>query len=157
MTRDRARVKLGSDARRLLDSPNFGHLATLEADGSPKVEPVWVGREGDRILVATDRRTRKARNMERDPRVALSVTSQENPYEQALFRGRVVELRPDPDLAVLDRLARQYLGTPFPRRRWPSRAVYVIEPTIARYYRSPLEHRPTGASSVFESPPAEET
>jgi PPOX class probable F420-dependent enzyme len=149
-------MKLCPDTRRLLDAPNFGHLATLMQDGSPKVEPVWVAREGERILVATDRRTIKGRNMDRDPRVALSVTSQENPYEQALIRGRVVEVRPDADLAALDRIARQYLGTAFPRRSWPSRAVYVIEAKVARYYKSPLEHRPTGAPSVFESPPTEE-
>jgi PPOX class probable F420-dependent enzyme len=149
-------MKLCSDTRRLLDAPNFGHLATLMEDGSPKVEPVWVAREGDRILVASDRRTIKSRNIDRDPRVALSVTSQENPYEQALIRGRVVEIRPDADLAALDRIARQYLGAAFPRRSWPSRAVYVIEAKVARYYKSPLEHRPTGASSVFESPPAKE-
>ena len=149
-------MKLCPDARRLLDAPNFGHLATLMEDGSPKVEPVWVAREGDLVLIATDQRTIKGRNMARDPRVALSVTSQENPYEQVLIRGRVVEIRSDSDLAALDRIAQQYLGSPFPRRKWPSRAVYVIEATVARYTRSPLEHRPTGASSVFESPPAKE-
>jgi PPOX class probable F420-dependent enzyme len=150
-------MKLCADTRRLLDAQNFGHLATLMSDGSPKVEPVWVARQGDLVLVATDRRTRKGRNMARDPRVALSVVSQENPYEQVLIRGRVVEIRPDPDLAALDRIAAQYLGRPFPRRSWPSRAVFVIEPRLARYHKSPLEHRPTGASSVFESRSTEET
>jgi PPOX class probable F420-dependent enzyme len=143
-------MKLCPDARRLLDAPSFGHLATLMADGSPKVEPVWVAREGDLVLVATDRRTRKARNMERDPRVALSVVSQENPYEQLLIRGRVVEVRSDADLAALDRISRQYLSSAFPRRKWPSRAVFAIEATLARYTKSPLEHRPSDASSVFE-------
>ncbi|HZO09121.1 MAG TPA: PPOX class F420-dependent oxidoreductase [Myxococcota bacterium] len=149
-------MKLCPDARRLLDAPNFGHLATLMADGSPKVEPVWVAREGDLVLIATDRRTLKGRNMERDPRVALSVTSQDDPYEQVLIRGRVVEIRPDADLAALDRLSRQYLGSAFPRRKWPSRAVFAVEATLARYYKSPLEHRPTAASSVFESRSTEE-
>jgi PPOX class probable F420-dependent enzyme len=150
-------MKLCPDARRLLDAPNFGHLATLMADGAPKVEPVWVAREGDLVLIATDRRTLKGRNMERDPRVALSVTSQENPYEQLLIRGRVVEIRPDADLAALDRISQHYLGSAFPRRKWPSRAVFAIEASVARYYRSPLAHRPTAASSVFESRSTEES
>jgi len=137
-------MKLGPDVRRLLDAPNFGHLATLMEDGSPKVEPVWVAREGDLVLVATDERTIKGRNMARDPRVALSITSHENPYEQVLIRGRVVELRPDRELEALDRLSRRYLGAPFPRRKWPSRAIYVIEAKLARYYKSPLDHRPAG-------------
>lgn len=149
-------MKLSDDAKRLLDAPNFGHLATLMPDGAPKVEPVWIAREGDLVLIATDERTIKGRNMAGDARVALSVVSQENPYDQLLIRGRVVEVRDDGELRYLDRISQQYLGAPFPRRKWPSRAVYAIEATLARTYRSPLEHTPTDASSVFDGPPSEE-
>ena len=97
---------LNDDIRRLVDAPNFAHLATLMADGSPKVEPVWVGREGDRILIATDRKSLKAINMEHDARVALSITDYVNPYEQALIRGRVVEIRDDGDLKGIDAIWR---------------------------------------------------
>ena len=131
-------VALGDDARRLLDGPNFGHLSTLMADGAPKVEPVWVMREGDRIVVTTDARSIKAANVARDARVALSVTAAGDPYEQLLVRGRVVEVRPDEDLAVLDAFAQKYLGAPFPRRRWSERVVIVIEPDLARHYVSKL-------------------
>jgi PPOX class probable F420-dependent enzyme len=129
---------LDADVRRLVDGPNFAALATLMPDGSPKVEPVWIGRDGDHILIATDRRGLKGRNLELDKRVALSITSVDDPYEQALVRGRVVETRDDNDLTVLDELSSQYLGRPFPRRKWSSRVVYFVEPSIARYYQSPL-------------------
>jgi PPOX class probable F420-dependent enzyme len=129
---------LGDDARRLLDGANFGHLSTLMADGSPKVEPVWVAREGDCVLVTTDGRSIKAQNIERDPRVALSVTAFDDPYDQLLIRGRVVEVRPDDDLAVLDGFSEKYLGTPFARRRWSRRVVLVVEADLARSYHSPL-------------------
>lgn len=145
-------MKLCPDTRRLLDAPNFAHLSTLMPDGSPKVEPVWVAREGDQVLIATDERTIKGQNMGRDPRVALSVVSLENPYEQALVRGRVVEVRDDNALHYLDQMSQQYIGAPFPRRKWRSRAVYVIHAQLARYYKSALEHRPTHASSVFGAP-----
>lgn len=135
---------LGADVRRLLDAPNFAALATLMPDGAPKVEPVWVGREGDHVLIATDSRGVKGRNLEIDGRVALSVTDFANPYEQALIRGTVVETRDDNDLVVLDALSQQYLGKPFPRRKWSSRVVYVIAAHVARYYVSPLEHTPPG-------------
>ncbi len=125
-----------------MDAPNFASLATLMPDGSPKVEPVWVGREGDLVLIATDSRSLKGRNLDADGRVALSVTDYENPYEQVLIRGRVVETRDDNDLQVLDTLSQQYLGKPFPRRKWSSRVVYVVEASVARYYQSPLEHTP---------------
>src|SRR5689334_20006008 len=89
---------LSEGARALLDGANFAHLATLQPDGSPKVEPVWVGREGDTLLVATDRKSLKVRNVEGDDRVAVSVTGFADPYDQLLVRGTVTEVRPDDDL-----------------------------------------------------------
>jgi len=138
-------VRLDDDARRLLDGANYGHLATLMADGSPKVEPVWVGREGDLVLIPTDAKSIKAINAARDPRVALSVVAFDDPYDQLLVRGKVVETRDDDDLAAMDAFAQKYLGSSFPRRRWSKRVVLVIAPTLARYYRSTLRHQ--GAQS----------
>jgi PPOX class probable F420-dependent enzyme len=138
-------ARLDADARRLLDGANYGHLATLMADGWPKVDPVWVGREDDLVLVTTDAKSIKAINVARDARVALSVTAFDNPYEQVLLRGRVVELRDDPDLVAMDQLSQKYLGGSFPRRRWSQRVVIVIAPTVARYYQSKLRHQ--GGSS----------
>jgi len=133
-------ARLGDAAQRLLDGPNFGHLATLMDDGAPKVEPVWVGRDGERVLVATDGNSIKARNATRDARVALSVIDLADPYDQLLVRGRVIEIRPDDNLEVLDHLSQKYLDAPFPRRRWSRRVVLVIEPDLARHYRAPLHH-----------------
>ena len=143
--------RLPADVKRVLDGRSFGHLATLQPDGAPKVEPVWLGREGEHVLIATDQRTLKGRNMARDPRVALSIVDLENPYEQVLIRGRVIEVRADRDLAGLDALSHKYLGRPFPRRDWPSRAIYVIEADLARYYRSPLVH-PRGERELSGGP-----
>ncbi|MCZ6828428.1 MAG: TIGR03618 family F420-dependent PPOX class oxidoreductase [Gammaproteobacteria bacterium] len=134
--------ELNDDVKRLLDGPNFAHLATLMADGSPKVEPTWISRDGNLVLIATDSRGIKGQNIARDSRVALSVTSFDDPYEQVLIRGVVIETRDDNGLEVLDSLSRQYIGCEFPRRKWSSRVVYVIEPSVARYYQSPLEHSP---------------
>jgi PPOX class probable F420-dependent enzyme len=135
---------LSDDAKRLIDAPNIAHLTTLMEDGFPKAEPVWVGRDGDRIVVCTDRRSIKGQNIDRDPRVALSITDFDNPYEQLLIRGRVVEARDDGDLAIMDGLSQKYIGAPFPRRKWPSRVAYYIEADVARYYLSPLKHTPPG-------------
>lgn len=131
-------VTLDDDARRLLDGANYGHLATLQEGGGPKTDVVWVGREDDLVLVATDARSIKAQNAARDRRVALSVVAFEDPYDQLLVRGRVVEIRDDDELVVLDAMAQKYLGTPFPRRKWSKRVVLVIRPHVARAYRSAL-------------------
>jgi PPOX class probable F420-dependent enzyme len=144
---------LSPAAEALIDGANFAHLATLMPDGAPKVEPVWVGRDGHLLLIATDAGTLKAKNAAGDPRVALSVTAFDNPYEQLLVRGRVVEVRPDDDLRVLDALSRKYLGEPFARRRWSQRIVLAIQPDVARHYTSSLRHPPAdrpGASATPE-------
>jgi PPOX class probable F420-dependent enzyme len=129
---------LNTAARRLLDGANIAHLSTVQPDGAPKAEPVWVLRDGDLILITTDAKSLKARNIAADPRVALSIVDYHNPYEQLLVRGRVVETRGDPELAVLDAMARKYLAVDFPRRRWAQRLVFVIEANAVRAYSSPL-------------------
>jgi nitroimidazol reductase NimA-like FMN-containing flavoprotein (pyridoxamine 5'-phosphate oxidase superfamily) len=65
-------IQLSSEIKALLDRPNFVHLATLMADGSPQSVPVWVRREGDHVLICTGDGSLKARNTLRDPRVARS-------------------------------------------------------------------------------------
>jgi PPOX class probable F420-dependent enzyme len=127
--------------RRLLAGPNYAHLATLMKDGAPTSVPVWVGLEGDRILVGTGSGSPKARNTRRDPRVALSVTDLQDPYKAALIRGRVIEQRPDEDNAIMDKVAVKYTGKPFPLRG-ADRIVLVVEPEHVVYRALPFEHKP---------------
>lgn len=134
---------LSPDVRTLLDEPNFCHLATLMPDGSPQSAPVWVGLEGDRILIATGEGSLKAKNIRRDPRVSLSVVAMDNPYREAQIRGRVVERRPDAKFEVMDRISRKYTGKEFPMRANPEqRVVLVIEVQRARYTVLPFSHTP---------------
>jgi PPOX class probable F420-dependent enzyme len=128
--------------KELLDRPNFAHLATLMPDGSPQSVPVWVGREGDRIVICTGEASLKARNTRRDPRVALSVVDHGNPYEEIQIRGRVVERRPDSTFAVMDPISRKYTGKPFPFREPQGRVALVIEVDKSRYVKLPFEHTP---------------
>jgi PPOX class probable F420-dependent enzyme len=132
-------TKLGDDVKALLDGPNFAHLATLRKDGAPQVDPVWVGREGDRILVGTGEGTVKAKNSHADSRVALSIVGFRNPYDEAMIRGRVVEWRPDPDLKVMDEISCKYIGKPFPWRSPEGRVVLVIEPLNVTAKKLPFE------------------
>jgi len=64
---------LPDDVRALFDGPNYAHVATLMPDGGPHSVPVWIGVEADRIVFLTSPGSRKARNLERDARVAISV------------------------------------------------------------------------------------
>ena len=136
-------MTLSPDVRALLDEPNFAHLASLLPDGSPQSAPVWVGVEGDRILVATGEGSLKARNTKRDPRVSLSVVAMDNPYREAQIRGRVIERRPDRDLKIMDAISHKYTSAPFPMRGNPEqRVVLVIEVERARFAVLPFTHTP---------------
>jgi nitroimidazol reductase NimA-like FMN-containing flavoprotein (pyridoxamine 5'-phosphate oxidase superfamily) len=75
-------IQLSSEIKALLDRPNFVHLARLMADGSPQSVPVWVGREGDHVLICTGDGSLKARNTLRDPRVPLAVVDFRDPYQE---------------------------------------------------------------------------
>jgi PPOX class probable F420-dependent enzyme len=135
-------VPLSAEAKALIDRPNFAHLATLMPDGSPQNVPVWVGREGDRLVVCTSEGSLKGRNTRRDARVALSIVDFHNPYEEVQLRGRVVERRPDPDLKVMDPISHKYIGKPFPMRSYEGRVALVIELDKVRYTKLPFEHTP---------------
>src|SRR5947209_12742620 len=120
---------LSAEAKALIDRPNFAHLATLMTDGSPHSVPVWVGREGDRLLVCTSEGSLKGRNTRRDPRVALSIVDFHDPYEEVQLRGRVVERRPDPGLKIMDPVSHKYTGKAFPMRSHEGRVALLIEST----------------------------
>jgi PPOX class probable F420-dependent enzyme len=135
-------LQLSNDVKALLDGPNFAHLATLMPDGSPQNAPVWVGREGDRILICTGEGSLKAKNTLRDPHVALSIVGFHDPYSEAQLRGRVVERRADGDFRYMDVISHKYIGRPFPFRSPEGRVALVIEIEKQRYTKLPFEHTP---------------
>jgi PPOX class probable F420-dependent enzyme len=124
-------TEMTADVRRLVERPNYAHIATLMPDGAPHSVPVWIDLEGDNLVVLTGPGSRKARNLERDPRVAISIIDVDQPYASALIRGRLVE-RIDGDRAweIIDRICRKYTGQPYQPR--VDRIVLVIKPDHAQ-------------------------
>ena len=118
-------IPISPEVRELLDAPNYVHLSTLRADGSPRNWVVWVGLEDDYILVCTSDTIWKAKDMRRDPRVALSVTDMANPYRMAAIQGRVVDVRRDEDCRYMDPISVKYTNAPLPSRG-PDRVCFVI-------------------------------
>lgn len=116
--------------RELLDGRNFVHMATVMPDGSPQVTPLWVDFDGTHILVNTAEGRQKPRNIRRDPRVALSVVDQSNPYTMASIRGKVVDVSAEGADDHIDRLAKKYLGQDKYPYRQPGeqRLIVKIEP-----------------------------
>jgi len=117
-------IPIPRNVRQLLGAPNYVHLSTLRADGSPRNWVVWVGLEDDYILVCTSDATWKAKDMRRDPRVAMSVTDTADPYRMAAIQGRVVEVRPDEGCRYMDPISFKYTNVPFPSRG-PDRLCFV--------------------------------
>lgn len=136
-------IALPDDVRALLEAPNYVHLSTLRADGSPRNWVVWAGLEGDHILVCTGDSTWKARDMSRDRRVGISVADLANPYRMAAVQGRVVEVRSDEDCRHMDPISVKYTGSPFPARG-PGRVCFVIAAEKAGNRTLGFTHSPGG-------------
>jgi len=87
-------IPIPDDVRELLQAPNYVHLSTLRADGSPRNWVVWAGLEDDRILVCTSDANREGEgHAPRSPASQLSLTDITNPYRMAAIQGRVEEVR----------------------------------------------------------------
>jgi len=104
-------AELSENARKKIEEPNFGYLATVMEDGSPQVSPVWVDLENGYVVVNTAMGRVKERNVRRDPRVAISVADRENQYDKIDVRGRVVDMiEGDEAEQHIDKMAKKYLG-----------------------------------------------
>src|SRR4051794_37281254 len=100
---------LNEQTKEIIDKKGFAHVATLMDDGSPQVTPVWVDYEGDDVYINTAEGRLKAQNINRDPRVALSITDPDDPYRMVTLRGRVEEMTEDGADEHIDSLAKKYL------------------------------------------------
>ena len=114
----------------LLESTALAHVATIGPDGEPQVNPVWFGWDGTHVLFSQTTTRQKVRNLERDPRIALSIVDPDNPYRYLEIRGVVERVDPDPDIAFINSMAKKYLG----QDRYPwhrpedERVVVVVRP-----------------------------
>ena len=120
-----------AEVSRLVARPNYAHIATLMPDGAPHSVPVWIDLEGDNLAILTGPGSQKARNLERDPRLAISIIDADQPYASALIRGQVVEfLDGDRAWEIIDRISRKYTGHPYPLRS--DRIILLIKPDHAQ-------------------------
>jgi PPOX class probable F420-dependent enzyme len=134
-------AELPDSVRALLGRANFAHVATVLPNGAPHSVPVWIALEGDRIAFFTQERSRKARNLAADPRIAISIVDHEDPYEMAQIRGRVVEtVGGEEALAIMDRMSLRYTGKPWPYR---GGVALLVEPEKASTTKLQFQHTPT--------------
>ena len=109
---------LSEKARALIARPLLASLATLNPDGSPQITPLWIDLDGDDVVFNTAQGRRKARNLERDARVAVTVIDPDDPYNVVAFQGTVTDVTTEGADAHIDALAKKYLGVDtYPMRR----------------------------------------
>jgi len=125
-----ANVNIPEEYSDLVKKRALAYLATIMADGSPQVTPVWFDIVDGLIRVNTARGRQKDRNMTREPRVALTIQDPDDPYRYMQVRGVVVETTEKDADGHIDLLAQKYLD----EERYPwrnpadTRVIYSIQP-----------------------------
>ena len=105
-------------AQALIAKKVLAHIASLDADGSPNVSPVWVETDGDDLVINTALGRAKARNLASDARVAVSIVDPDDDHSIITLRGSVVVFTTIGADEVIDRLAKKYLDVDaYPNRR----------------------------------------
>lgn len=123
-------VNIPASHRDIFEGKNFAHIATVMKDGSPQVTPVWIDIDGDTIVFNTAEGRTKARNLDRDGRVALSVHDQANPYRYIQVRGVVESKTVEGAEAHIDKMAKKYRDADrYSHVPGQQRVIYRIRPT----------------------------
>ncbi len=114
----------------LLESNALANVATIGPKGEPQNNPVWFGWDGTHILFSQTKGRQKYQNLQREPRVALSIVDPANPYRYLEIRGKVVRIDEDSDLAFINSMAKKYLDQDVYPWHKPEdeRVVVVVQP-----------------------------
>lgn len=114
----------------LLESTALAHVATVGPGGEPQSNPVWFGWDGEHVMFSQTTTRQKYRNVQREPRVALSIVDPSNPYRYLEIRGVVERIDPDPKFAYINSMAKKYMGMDVYPNIQPGeeRVVVVVHP-----------------------------
>ncbi len=127
-------ARVEGQAEELLKAKNFCVVSTLRKDGSVHTAPVWVDvRDGQPVLNSAEGRAWPT-NLERDPRVTLTVQNLENPYQYVEIRGKVAERTHDGADEHIDWLAKKYLDADSYPNRQPGEQRVIIRVDPDRVY-----------------------
>ncbi|MFE3162497.1 PPOX class F420-dependent oxidoreductase [Streptomyces sp. NPDC059224] len=123
-------VSLGEDVVSMLRRPSTCYIATTMPVGSPQLTQTWVDTDGEHVLINSVESHQKARNVARDPRVAVAVSAPSDPSSYVQIRGRVVRVTTEGAAEHIEALAQRYLGGPYPwfGGRDQVRVILVIQP-----------------------------
>jgi PPOX class probable F420-dependent enzyme len=124
-------AELSEKAQNLFNGPNYLFVGTVNPDGSPQVTPVWTDLQDARVRFNTAIGRVKERNLRRDPRIGMSITARDDPWDKVDVRGRVVDIIEGEEAdRHIDDLSEKYTGQrPYPwRNPAEKRVIVVVEP-----------------------------
>jgi PPOX class probable F420-dependent enzyme len=115
----------------LLERPLFAHLATVRQDGAPQVNPMWFlwDPENEVIKLTHTKKRHNFRNIQAEPRIALSITDPNDQYRYLQVRGIVEKIEDDPTGAFYNVLCTRYRGHPIEVRDKDVRVIMHVRPT----------------------------
>ena len=113
----------------LARAQNFAALTTLLPGGHPQTQVMWVDASEQHLLINTEVHRQKFRNVERDPRVTVTIWDKEDPYRFVEVRGEVVEkVKAQEARKHIDELSQKYRGKPYQTQIRSERVVLRIAP-----------------------------
>lgn len=124
--------RLSPEQVRLLNAPNFATVATVMPDGSPEATVIWVESDAEHVYFNTAMHRLKARNLQRNPHVAVTVFDPNDPYRGVAVRGRA-ELILEGANENADAVSRAYTGEPF-RDLGPGEVRVIVKITPERIH-----------------------
>jgi len=99
----------------LAQGRNYGAITTVLPSARLQTHPIWVDTDGERLVVNTETHRQKYKNVERDPKVTLTIRDEENPYRYAEVRGEVVvKVRGQEARDHIDELSQKYHSEDYP-------------------------------------------
>lgn len=125
----------------LFETPSIATFASFLPNGYPQVTPVWVDYDGTHLLVVTRSGTHKHRNVQHDPRVAVTVIDPDDVYRYLEVRGEVEKMPEDGALEFSDRMASRYWDIEeYPYERDATRVLFHVRPerVVAQTIPSPV-------------------
>jgi PPOX class probable F420-dependent enzyme len=106
-------VQLPAGLLDLLNQPSPCFVATVMPDGSPQLTETWVTTDGENVVINIVEGMQKARNIARDPRVAVNVVDPQDMRRFFAVRGRVIATTTEGGRESIDEISRKYTGGPY--------------------------------------------
>jgi PPOX class probable F420-dependent enzyme len=123
-------MALDEDVVRLAKGKNLASVVTLMPDGQPQAQLTWIDTDGEHILVNTEPQRQRSKNVKRDNRATVLIHADNDPWDWAEVRGRVVDtINGKQAREHIDELSRRYVGTEYRSPIGPQgRVILVLKP-----------------------------